>query len=352
MGRPLNSRNFGPGAGKIVITFHDGDNVVDGYIVKQTGTRRYQVTADGVNIKEVTLAETVEQAENLVEGSATIAVQDGEGNVSYVTTLQSVTARTASGETVTWSDDPESDSAMTIVTRPVVGAYMNSILNAAAFAEPATRRMYMGTGNYGVNYQIARDEDQGLEIGLKVHKRNVNTDYKAESIEGGLAIAVPENTSTGDLDWVVAFSLLAGLNGANTKLADYDFKISLNLDPTAEGEPVDMLHQGDGSWTISGTEIMELDPGLASKGADITKVEQNIFNLGWASLDAFRPEGISADWRTELGSFNITLTAQQDGEDVLSVAIVVNQAGDEPAPPQEPEPDVGGDEEPPVDDGV
>lgn len=352
MGRPLNSRNFGPGAGKIVITFNDGENVVDGYIVKQTGTRRYQVTADGVNIKEVTLAETTAAAENLVEGAATIKAQDSEGNVSYVTTLQSVTALTTAGTAVTWSDNPEDDSEFTVPVTPNVGTKMNFMVNAMALTGG---KMFMGTGNYGSNYQIAYDADEGIELGLKVHKRGQNLDYKAEATEGGPLVSVPENTGTGDLGWVVAFSILAGTDGKASKLSDYDFKMALQLDPNNAADPVEMVYAGNGSWNIGSTEILELDPGLSTKGADLTKVEQNILNLGWASLDAFRPEDISADWKTEMGNFSIVLSASKAGEEVLSVSVFVSQDGDEPVAPQEPEPtepDVGGNDEPPVDDGV
>lgn len=349
MGRPLNSRNFGPGAGKIVITFNDGENVVDGYIVKQTGTRRYQVTADGVNITEVTLAETTAAAENLVEGAATIKAQDSEGNVSYVTTLQSVTALTTSGVAVTWSDDPESDSDFTVPVSPQVGTKMNFAVNPAAMIGG---KMFMGTGNYGTNYQIAYDADEGIELGLKIHKRGQNLDYKAEATEGGPLVSVPANTGTGDLGWSVAFSILAGTDGKSSKLSDYDFKMSVQLDPNNAAEPVEMVYDGNGSWKIGSTEIMEIDPGLTSKGADLTTIEQNIMNLGWASLDAFRPEDISADWKTEMGNFSVVLSASKEGAEVLSVSVFISQDGDEPVAPQEPEPDVGGDEEPPVDGGV
>lgn len=348
MGRPLNSRNFGPGADKIVITFHDGVSVVDGYIVKQTGTRRYQVTADGINIKEVTLAETVDAAENLVDGAATIKALDGEGNVSYVTTLQSVTAITTSGAAVTWSADPDSDSGLVVPVTPKVGERLNVAVNPAA---TSGGYMFMGTGNLVSNYQISYNANEGIELGLKVHKRNKAIDYKSTEVDGGLVIDTPKNVGTDVLDWVLAFSILTGLDGVDSKLADYEFKFALNLDPAGADATKEMVYAGNGSWKIGSKEILEQDPGLRSKGADLSKVEQNIMNLGWASLDEFRPASIPANWKQALGTFSLSLIASKAGVEVAKVVLSVKQQGDAPEvvqPEPEPEPDVGGDETPDV----
>jgi hypothetical protein len=43
MGRPISNRLFGNTAGKIAVTFHNGTAVVDGFIIKQTGSRRFLV---------------------------------------------------------------------------------------------------------------------------------------------------------------------------------------------------------------------------------------------------------------------------------------------------------------------
>ena len=53
MGRPLNKRLFadaadGPGAGnEIKVNFHDGDNVKEGFIVKQKGSKRFVCSETG-----------------------------------------------------------------------------------------------------------------------------------------------------------------------------------------------------------------------------------------------------------------------------------------------------------------
>jgi hypothetical protein len=43
MGRPIAKKNFGNTAGKIAVTFHNGTAVVDGYIIKQLGSKRFLV---------------------------------------------------------------------------------------------------------------------------------------------------------------------------------------------------------------------------------------------------------------------------------------------------------------------
>lgn len=49
MGRPVNKRHFGHGTGnQIKVTFKTGGTEYDGWIVKQTGSKRYQVT-DGTH---------------------------------------------------------------------------------------------------------------------------------------------------------------------------------------------------------------------------------------------------------------------------------------------------------------
>lgn len=65
---------IGGDPGRIAIKFFDGTQVVDGYIVRQTGSRRYVVTADGQNEFTVQLARTVADVQNLGPNQATIEV--------------------------------------------------------------------------------------------------------------------------------------------------------------------------------------------------------------------------------------------------------------------------------------
>lgn len=50
MGRPLNKKYFGPptaGGSEIKCDFYDGSSVVEGYIVKQLGSKKFRVAAIG-----------------------------------------------------------------------------------------------------------------------------------------------------------------------------------------------------------------------------------------------------------------------------------------------------------------
>ena len=50
MGRPINKRYFGPataGGNEIKVDFHNGTAVVEGYIVKQLGSKKFRVAAIG-----------------------------------------------------------------------------------------------------------------------------------------------------------------------------------------------------------------------------------------------------------------------------------------------------------------
>ena len=70
---PIPSDFVGSDPGKISIRFHNGVEVVDGSIVKQTGVRRY-VVSDGVKEYVVQLARTLADVVNLTPGLATILV--------------------------------------------------------------------------------------------------------------------------------------------------------------------------------------------------------------------------------------------------------------------------------------
>ena len=50
MGRPINKRYFGPataGGNEIKVDFYNGSSVVEGYIVKQLGSKKFRVAAIG-----------------------------------------------------------------------------------------------------------------------------------------------------------------------------------------------------------------------------------------------------------------------------------------------------------------
>lgn len=71
MGRPINKKHFGPGAGKYAIKFYDGSSVVTGTIVKQVGSKKFKVQkSDGTGAKICTLAQDANQLALLISGTA------------------------------------------------------------------------------------------------------------------------------------------------------------------------------------------------------------------------------------------------------------------------------------------
>jgi hypothetical protein len=77
MGRPLNKRYFGEptaAGNEIKVQFHNGTGSVNGWIVKQTGSKRFVVT-DGTTTKTCYLVDKASAA--VAAGEMTITVLDG-----------------------------------------------------------------------------------------------------------------------------------------------------------------------------------------------------------------------------------------------------------------------------------
>jgi hypothetical protein len=84
MSRPLNKRYFGPptdAKNEIKVQFFNGTASVPGWIVKQTGSKRFKCS-DGTEIKTCYLAD--EAAADLAEGQMSITVKNDAGNVKRI----------------------------------------------------------------------------------------------------------------------------------------------------------------------------------------------------------------------------------------------------------------------------
>jgi hypothetical protein len=99
---------IGSGSGRIAIKFNNGVEVVTGFIVKQTGVRRY-VVSDGINEFKVTLARTIADVTAMPVGLATIEVYpfiDIDGQVSdvpeHVQRIEQFTCYTVEGHRYGW----------------------------------------------------------------------------------------------------------------------------------------------------------------------------------------------------------------------------------------------------------
>jgi hypothetical protein len=84
---PLSKTNFGTHG--VLVRYYNGTSLTTGYIVKQIGTTRYNVT-DGTNPKTVTLAQTATQLSALGSGAptlCTILVNSAISNVAHGATF-------------------------------------------------------------------------------------------------------------------------------------------------------------------------------------------------------------------------------------------------------------------------
>ena len=129
MGRPVNSRYFGSGSGsQIKVRFKTGGTEYNGYIVKQTGSKRFKVS-DGSGH---TLTGYLVNKNNgsLANGDIVINVLNDAGSFVQVTKLYNRVAITEDNVKIKWNfTASESDSAVqmqdvegptiTFLTQPV-----------------------------------------------------------------------------------------------------------------------------------------------------------------------------------------------------------------------------------------
>lgn len=103
MPRPLNDRNFGNAANtSIKVRYHNGTGLVQGYIVKQLGTKRFRVTTNGTDTFDVSLAQTTAAATTLTAGNATIQIAVHGGSTENILKLTSKLAYTTQGKVLSW----------------------------------------------------------------------------------------------------------------------------------------------------------------------------------------------------------------------------------------------------------
>lgn len=110
MGRPLNKRLFGPpteNGKEIKVQFHNGTESVNGWIVKQTGSKRF-ICSDGSNEVECYLVP--KNSTDLSEKEMSISVKDDGGNVYQVSKISANRVTLETGDTSGWNwDDIDND---------------------------------------------------------------------------------------------------------------------------------------------------------------------------------------------------------------------------------------------------
>ena len=145
MGRPLNKKFFGAPTtlgSEIKVQFYNGTASVNGYIVKQLGSKKFRCT-DGVITKDCTLVDKV--AANIAAGEMSIVVKDDAGAVKQVTKISGRKVTLDTGTTIKWNmsdsaydgavemeeagDTRAVQSAVTAVTQANPGAVTSGVVH-------------------------------------------------------------------------------------------------------------------------------------------------------------------------------------------------------------------------------
>jgi hypothetical protein len=113
MGRPLNKRFFGPptaGGDEIKVQFHNGTGSVNGYIVKQLGSKKFRCS-DGTTEKDCFLVD--EDSGDVAAGEMTITVKDDGGTARQVTKIAGRKLTLDTGTSIAWNfSDATDDGAV------------------------------------------------------------------------------------------------------------------------------------------------------------------------------------------------------------------------------------------------
>ena len=102
MGRPLNKRFFGTptnAGNEIKVQFHNGAASVNGWIVKQLGSKKFRCT-DGTETKDCTLVDELTGA--IAAGEMSITVKDDAGNAKQVIKIAGRKVTLDTGESIAW----------------------------------------------------------------------------------------------------------------------------------------------------------------------------------------------------------------------------------------------------------
>ena len=103
MGRPLNKRYFGPptaGGDEIKVQFFNGTGSVNGWIVKQLGSKKFRCT-DGTEVKDCFLVDKA--TGDILAGEMTITVLDDTSTPRQVTKIAGRKVTLDTGVSIAWN---------------------------------------------------------------------------------------------------------------------------------------------------------------------------------------------------------------------------------------------------------
>tara|TARA_R110000772_G_scaffold69210_1_gene153029 strand:- start:870 stop:1514 length:645 start_codon:yes stop_codon:yes gene_type:complete len=137
MGRPLNKRYFGAptaGGSEIKVQFHNGTKSVNGYIVKQLGSKKFRCT-DGVATTDCLLVDKAAGA--IAAGEMSIVVKDDAGAVKQVTKISAKKVTLDTGATIAWNfSDATDDASVEMEEAGDASEVAATVINAITAADP------------------------------------------------------------------------------------------------------------------------------------------------------------------------------------------------------------------------
>ena len=137
MGRPLNKKFFGAptaGGSEIKVQFHNGTKSVNGYIVKQLGSKKFRCT-DGVATTDCFLVDKAAGA--IAAGEMSIVVKDDAGAVKQVTKISAKKVTLDTGATISWNfSDATDDASVEMEEAGDASEVAATVINAITAADP------------------------------------------------------------------------------------------------------------------------------------------------------------------------------------------------------------------------
>ena len=124
MGRPLNKRYFGANAdNNIKVQFHNGTASVKGYIVKQTGSKRF--VCEDANGNTATCYLVDKASADLAAGEMTITVKYDNGTVQQITKIAGMLC-TVDDTAMHWTFDPSTTDGYVQIEEAGTNAAMDN----------------------------------------------------------------------------------------------------------------------------------------------------------------------------------------------------------------------------------
>ena len=152
MGRPLNKKFFGAptaGGSEIKVQFHNGTASVNGYIVKQLGSKKFRCT-DGVIEKDCFLVDKAAAA--IAAGEMSIVIKDDGGTVRQVNKIAGRKMTMDTNATIGWNFSTATDDGAAQIEEAgdaseVAALTMNACTQAAPGAITCTANHLLVNGD-------------------------------------------------------------------------------------------------------------------------------------------------------------------------------------------------------------